>query len=167
MSSASPRWTESYITQWDVWIGCKGVTLTHGSPPEKKDNAALMELSQTQSKTQFYCYCIVWVKQMIYVACLLSGTSRLETVLQTHVKSPSPKEWQFTRTLMFDFYSCLKSGIWLRVTSCDGLTMKSFVSFWVSVEEWISLIFKQQRKKSFFNSVLSVTFGVHHEPVLI
>lgn len=31
------------------------MTLTHGSPPEEKDNAALMELSQTQFKTQLYC----------------------------------------------------------------------------------------------------------------
>lgn len=27
----------------------------HGSPPEKRDNAALMGLSQTQSEMQLYC----------------------------------------------------------------------------------------------------------------
>lgn len=100
---------------------------------QRRGTMGLMGLSQTQSEMQLYCLgeqknhpetttddlcCLSTVRSFFFFFFAKEWSHRIT------LKGPHLKNGSYPWTPMFYFYSFLKSGIWVWVTSCDGLTMK-------------------------------------------
>lgn len=112
---------------------------------QRRGTMGLMGLSQTQSEMQLYCL----GEQKNHPETTTDDLCCLSTVRSFFL----PRNWSHRITLkgvkngsspwtpMLYFYNYLKSGIWVWVTSCDGLTMK----FCAKSYSWNRFHTKQER----------------------